>query len=264
MEMEGTLLKMKTIDASPVRYFLKFGMEEICVNNLIGKHIELQYLNKIHCVKCGRLTSKSFAQGYCYPCFRSSPETEDCLLRPELCLAHEGIARDMQYAEKHCLIEHIVYLSYTSCVKVGVTRHTQIPTRWIDQGATAAIVLARTPNRYTAGLIEVELKSYFADKTYWRAMLKNSDVPVDLAQEKTKALEFLNTNLKTYKSDDNSIHYIKYPHTNITDKISSINLDKDNYFPGVVTGIKGQYIIFSNGKVINIRKYGGYRVSLKF
>ncbi len=262
--LEGNLLKMRVELGEPVRYYLSLGQEEIFMNDLINKHIELQYLNQIHCIKCGRVTSKSFAQGFCFPCFRSAPEAEECVLRPELCLAHEGVARDINYAEQHCLIDHFVYLSYTSGIKVGVTRHTQIPTRWIDQGAVAAIKIACTPNRYTAGLIEVALKSHFADKTNWRTMLISNDLKLDLLREKEKALHFLSKDLKSFKTDDNSICYINYPHCNPPVKISSINLDKNSYYSGIVKGIKGQYLIFENGIVINIRKYGGYLVRLNF
>lgn len=264
MIIEGNLLKMRVELADPVQYFLRMGQEEIYMNDLINRHIELNYHKKIHCIKCGRITSKSFAQGYCYPCFRSAPETEDCVLHPELCLAHEGIARDIQYAKEHCLIDHYVYLSFTSGIKVGVTRHTQIPVRWIDQGAVAAMKLAQTPNRYTAGLIEVALKSHFSDKTNWLNMLRSNEMKADLLQEKKKALSNIPENLKSLIADDDCITTIIYPHRNVIGKISSINLDKNNYYSGNLIGIKGQYLIFHDGNVINIRKYGGYLVSLKF
>lgn len=264
MQVEGNLLKMRSELNNPVSYYLKLNQEEIFMNDLINKQVELVYLNKIHCIKCGRPTSKSFAQGYCFPCFRSAPETEECVLRPELCQAHEGKARDMNYAENHCLIDHIVYLSHTSGLKVGVTRNTQIPTRWIDQGATTAIKIAVTPNRYTAGLIEVALKSHFADKTNWRNMIKGSNIAIDLVEEKSKACKLLSEKLQLYITEDDNITHLRFPHENPPEKISSINLDKDNYFSGILTGIKGQYLIFSDGRVINIRKYGGYLISLKF
>lgn len=68
--------------------------------------------------------SKSFAQGYCFPCFQRTPETEECVLRPELCKANEGVARDIDFAKEHCLIDHFVFLSYTINIKVRVTLNT--------------------------------------------------------------------------------------------------------------------------------------------
>ncbi len=179
--MRSSLLKI-------VNYMLPIGDQVIYMNDFLGKNVYLEYLGEIHCIKCGRKTSKSFSQGFCYPCFVSAPETEECVLRPELCMAHQGIARDMEYAEKNCLAEHVVYLSVTSGLKVGVTRHSQVPTRWIDQGAVQAIELSRTPNRHTAGLIEVALKEHMKDKTNWRAMLKNEILfDGDLLEEKERA-----------------------------------------------------------------------------
>jgi hypothetical protein len=47
-------------------------------------------------------------------------------------------------------------------------------------------------------------------------------------------------------------------------KVSSLNLDKTPNFSGKVVGIKGQYLIFEDGTVFNVRTYEGFVVSLKF
>jgi hypothetical protein len=264
MKIQGNLLKMKTLLANPVEYFLSLGKTEIKMNSLLDKEISIRFLNQINCIKCGRKTSKSFAQGFCFPCFRSAPETEECVLRPELCRAHEGIARDMEYARQHCLNDHFVYLSFTSGVKVGVTRQSQIPTRWIDQGAIAAITIAKTPNRHTAGMIEVTLKEYFADKTNWRAMLKGAELNIDLKDEKKKTQMYLPPDLSTYLIKEDKITEIFYPVKRALDKIASINLDKTPYISDILIGIKGQYLIFSSNSVLNVRTYGGYLVELEY
>jgi len=262
MKYTGIIHKMRTVDSNPVQYFLTLGETEISMNQLLSKNIEINFTGKINCIRCGRRIYKSFAQGYCFPCFQSSPETEECVLRPELCKAHEGIARDMEFAKEHCLIDHFVYLSYTSNIKVGVTRHTQIPTRWIDQGAIAAIKIACTPNRYISGIIEVSLKNIFADKTNWRSMLRQPEENVNLIDAKNEAITSLPENLKQYVLSNNEVTYIYYPSNCIIDKISSINLDKTNYISDILIGIKGQYLIFKSGSVINVRNYGGYNIEL--
>jgi hypothetical protein len=264
MNIIGNILKMRTILNSPVTYYLDIRGSEICLNDLIGKQLELQFQHQINCIRCGKKTTKSFAQGYCFPCFRSAPETEDCVLRPELCRAHEGIARDIKYAETHCLIDHFVYLSFTSEVKVGVTRHTQIPTRWIDQGALAAIKIAKTPNRYTAGLIEVALKKIYPDKTHWKKMLAQEVLEVDLQKEKKKAFDVLPGDLKKFVTNDDTITTIEYPRKKRTDEFNSFDLDKVNLLSDILIGIKGQYLMFEKANVINIRKYGGYLINLIF
>jgi hypothetical protein len=262
MVYKGNLLKMRVEKINPVNYYLPLGNTEVFLNDLVGKPIELKYQGEINCIKCGRKTNKSFAQGYCFPCFQNAPETEDCVLRPELCKAHIGVARDMQFARERCLIDHFVYLSFTSNVKVGITRHTQIPVRWIDQGASLAIKIARTPNRYLAGLIEVNLKQKYADKTQWSAMLKDIEPSYDLLAEKENAINALDDSLKEYIWPDNEIMYITYPIINYPDKIKSVDLEKNTHIKGTLVGIKGQYLMFDSGQVINIRKYGGYLVEL--
>jgi hypothetical protein len=263
MEAQGNIKKMRTVLDHPVQYYLPVGNHEVKMNDLIGSDIQLEYLGEINCIRCGRTIKKSFFQGFCYPCFISAPETEECVLRPELCRAHLGEARDMEFAKNHCLIEHVVYLSYTSGVKVGVTRNTQVPYRWIDQGAVGAIELARTPNRYIAGTIEVFLKKFVRDKTDWRGMLKNGlHLDHDLAERKNAAAELLSAELKAYLSADNRITEIEYPVTAYPLKVVSMNFDKTPVCAGKLAGIKGQYLMFDDNRVINIRKFGGYKVRL--
>jgi hypothetical protein len=265
MEFLGNIKKMRSELEIPVVYHLPIGNSEIRMNDLIGSDINLEFRGEINCVKCGRLTNKSFAQGYCYPCFISAPETEECVLRPELCLAHEGVARDMEYAKSHCLTEQVVYLSLTSDIKVGVTRGTQVPTRWIDQGAVKAIELARTPNRHMAGVIEVFLKDHMKDRTNWRAMLKNDyHFEGDMMKLKQDTIFLLPDELAKYKSPINEVIEISYPVLNYPNKVSSLNFDKESHVSGKLIGIKGQYLIFEGDKVLNVRKFGGYKIKISY
>ena len=264
MRYNGTLLKMETKLAKPVEYELPIGDELVYMNNLIGKYIVFKWEKEIYCVACGRKTSKSFAQGFCYPCFLSAPETSECILRPELCQAQDGIARNMDWAENHCLHDHFVYLAISSGVKVGVTRSAQIPTRWIDQGAWQAIRLAQTPNRYTAGLIEVVLKQHISDRTQWQRMLKNQLIEgVDLKKKKKEMIAHLAPELQNYESEDNEITEITYPVTEYPEKVKSLSFDKLEEITGRLWGIKGQYLIFDDGTVLNMRKHTGYLVELE-
>ncbi len=263
MDITGNLQKMHTELHENVIYNLNLGGVSISMNDLIGRRVKIEYLQQINCIRCGQITKTSFAQGYCYPCFISAPETEDCVLRPELCTAHNGIARDMAYAKGHCLIDHFVYLAESGGLKVGVTRHTQVPVRWIDQGAKRAIRVARTPNRYLAGSIEVALKNHFRDKTNWRHMLtnKNND-DISLVEEKARALEVLHPDFHKYACEDDEVISIDYPVSLYPLKVKSINFDKITEISEQLAGIRGQYLIFTGGSVLNIRKHGGYLVRL--
>ncbi len=264
MRYNGTLLKMETKLVNPIEYELPIGDELIYMNPLIGKYIALKWLKEIYCVACGRKTNKSFAQGFCYPCFLNAPETSECIFRPELCRAQDGIARDMEWAENHCLQDHIVYLAISSGIKVGVTRSGQIPTRWIDQGAWQAIKLAKTPNRYTAGLIEVALKEHISDRTNWQRMLKNQLIEgVDLTIAKKEMIAHLPSDLQNYISEEDNITEINYPVNEYPEKVKSLSFDKLGEIAGRLWGVKGQYLIFDDGTVVNMRKHTGYMVELE-
>jgi len=265
MKIQGSLLKMKSELNNPVDYFLTLGEERIHMNELIKKDISITFLDEIHCIRCGRKTNKSFHQGYCYPCFRTAPETDNCILKPEMCQAHKGISRDMEWAKNNCLQDHIVYLAISSGLKVGVTRKTQVPTRWIDQGASFAIKIAEVPNRYTAGIIEVNLKKHFADKTNWRNMLTNKiDLETKLLEQKQKAKDLVRKEFVKYFIDDNEILEISYPVIEYPEKVNSFSFDKENRIEGKLIGIKGQYLIFEGGIVLNIRKHNGYEIELSY
>tara|TARA_Y100000588_G_C14183774_1_gene894905 strand:+ start:809 stop:1579 length:771 start_codon:yes stop_codon:yes gene_type:complete len=249
---------------NPVDYDLPIGDELVYMNNLIGKYIIFQWLNKIICIACGKNTNKSFAQGFCYPCFISAPETSECILRPELCQAQDGIARDMAWAKKHCLQDHFVYLAISSGVKVGVTRSGQIPTRWIDQGAWQTIKFAKTPNRYTAGLIEVTLKTHISDRTQWQRMLKNQLIEgVELGEKKQEMITHLSSELQKFVSTEEEVLEVTYPVNEYPEKVKSVGFDKLEEISGRLWGIKGQYLMFDDGRVLNIRKHTGYLVELE-
>lgn len=255
---------METFPEKVIQYFFALGKEKINMNALIGTEIHMEYLGHIHCIRCGRETRKSFAQGYCYPCLTTAPETEECVLRPELCRAHEGVARDMEYAKENCLSDQVVYLSLTSGMKVGVTRSSQVPTRWIDQGAIRAIELARTPNRYLAGMMEVALKEHIADKTNWRKMLSDSDPgEADLVKEKHRLSALLPEDLASYITGEDKLVELVYPVVKYPEKILSLNFDSNPVVSGILNGIKGQYLLFDQNRVINMRKFGGYQIRLQ-
>lgn len=261
--MLGHFLKMETSLEDVVNYTLNFDDEQIAMNEQIGKTLTIQYTGKIHCINCGRKTNKSFFQGYCYPCYIKLPQTDPSVINPEKNQAHLGISRDMEWSKKHDLIEHVVYLALSGGLKVGVTRHTQVPTRWIDQGAHSAIELARTPHRNLAGQVEVALKKYLNDKTNWRAMLTNkTDGEPDLILSKKEAVAKLPKELIQYATPSEEIVQINYPVEKYPAKVKSVNLDKTPEFEGVLQGIRGQYLIFDQGNVLNIRKYNGYEIDL--
>src|SRR5690554_4764181 len=160
----------------PVAYTLAVGDARIALNDLMGRKVRIDFEGVIRCIHCDRTTKKSFNQGYCYPCFRKLAACDSCIMSPEKCHYHLGTCREPEWGEANCMVEHVVYLANSSGLKVGITRATQVPTRWIDQGAVTAIPMLRVASRYLSGLVEVACKNHVADRTNWRAMLKG-DVP---------------------------------------------------------------------------------------
>lgn len=263
MEYTVQLLKMQVVYDSPVQYYLTGGTEPLLLNEWIGSVVKIAFTGDIHCIHCGRSVNKTFGQGYCYPCFISVPETSECVLRPELCQAHLGISRDMEWSKEHCLQDHFVYLALTSAVKIGVTRSSQIPERWIDQGAWKAIRFARTPNRHTAGLIEVAMKKYLPDKTNWRHMLTDrKSTDLDLREMKTSARQWLPEEFSDYVSDDDSISTFEYPVIAYPSSVHQLTLQNTHTYEGTLAGIRGQYLIFTDGTVFNVRAHQGFIITL--
>ena len=261
---EHILKKLDTRLNDPVTYLIGSGGTILNLNNLIGHEFEIIFKNKIVCSWCGKQTKKSFAQGYCYNCFVSCPETEACILRPELCKVQWGEARDLKWATEHHLQPHFVYLSYTSNFKVGVTRETQIPTRWIDQGALAAMAVMKVPNRHIAGVVEDFMKQFFSDRTKWDEMLSLVSAEIDFSESYALFKEKLPDEFHQYLIEKPEVQTISYPYQDIPAHIKNVNLEKDVNVKGILVGIKGQYMVFNDGRAINIRKYTGYVVDFIF
>jgi Protein of unknown function (DUF2797) len=267
----GAARKMKTRLAEQVEYTAILGDQELPLNQFLGKRLRLDYLGSINCVHCDRKTSKSFSQGYCYPCFKRLAQCDLCIVSPEKCHFAAGTCREPEWGEANCNIDHFVYLANTSGLKVGITRHSQIPTRWMDQGASQAQPIFRVSSRLQSGVVETTFKAHIADKTNWRAMLKGEAEPADLEAarlqlmaecgEDIAALQDLHGLQAITVLEAEAETRISYPVLEYPVKVSSFNLDKSPTAGGVLMGIKGQYLIFDAG-VINMRKYGGYHLSL--
>lgn len=271
IDVSGRLVKMPAEPDSPVDYTLKVGDTRLPLNDLMGRVVRIDFEGVIRCIHCDRKTSKSFGQGHCYPCFRRLASCDTCIMSPEKCHYEQGTCREPEWGETHCMIEHVVYLANSSGLKVGITRGSQVPTRWIDQGAVEAIPMLRVGTRYLAGLVEVACKQHVADRTNWRTMLKGDVTELDLAAERNKLLAKIGPELEALRAEhgvdairvsDESALGLSYPVQVWPDKVKSHNLDKTPSVEGVLQGIKGQYLMLDTG-VINIRKYTAYQVRLR-
>lgn len=267
----GGVRKMRTELADTVQYRLPLGDAETPLNDWLGRPLQLSFGGQIHCIHCDRKTQKSFNQGYCYPCFKRLARCDSCIVKPETCHFFAGTCREPEWGEANCMIDHVVYLANTSGIKVGITRGSQVPTRWMDQGATQALPVFRVSNRLQSGLVETAFARHVADKTNWQAMLKGAGEVRDLAAARevlmAECAEDIEALQATYGINaiqplaDAQETRIAYPVLEYPIKVKSFNLDRTPEVGGTLLGIKGQYLIFDTG-VINMRKYGGYRLEL--
>jgi len=273
-KFSGQLTKMAvTLPAdNRAQYAMRLGEERMPMNDLLGQSLTLRYQGEIHCLNCQRLTKKSFSGGFCFPCSQRLAQCDMCFLKPELCHFDQGTCREPDWGQAVCMQDHIVYLANSSGLKVGITRINQVPTRWVDQGATQALPIFRVRSRYQSGLVEVMFKNHVSDRTDWRKMLKGEADPIDLAAERDRLLNECESEIQALQQrfDDNSIailpgeqeQQIIYPVTEYPVKVSSLNFDKTPEVSGVLKGIKGQYLIFDKG-VMNMRKFSGYEVEME-
>jgi len=267
----GAISKMSArLDGPNVQYAFRLGDAEVPVNPLIGTTVRLEYLGAIHCTHCGRKTKTSFSQGYCYPCMTKLAQCDLCIMSPERCHYDAGTCREPAWGEKFCMTDHVVYLANSSGIKVGITRATQLPTRWLDQGASQALPIMRVATRQQSGMVEDLLRSQVADRTNWRALLKGDAEPIDLSEVRERIFDACAEGVRGLQQryglqaiqpvTDAQVLEIRYPVDAYPTKIVSLDLEKTPVVEGTLRGIKGQYLILDTG-VINIRKFTAYQVA---
>lgn len=274
--LSGHLSKMAVSadENGQVSYEFRSDDKRWPISHLLGKTLSLDFSGEIHCQACGRATRKSFSQGFCYPCFTKLARCDTCIMSPEKCHLQEGTCREPDWAASHCQVPHIVYLANSSGLKVGITRETQIPTRWIDQGASQALPLFRVPERRISGLVETTLKNWVSDRTHWQRLLKGEPEPRDMAAEAEALLDQAGAALEALQQSEGDRNgplmevlaprprEFRYPVLEYPAKVKSLNPEKQPRIEGTLLGIKGQYLILDTG-CLNIRKYTAYFATLQ-
>lgn len=288
MELQGICHKMHAglkdlsvtdqhIHKANVEYKFILDCSDIELPFNVGQEIELEWTGKIYCVSCGSKTPKSYSQGHCFKCFKTKASCDMCIMKPETCHYHLGTCREDDFAHEVCFQPHIVYLANSSALKVGITRLGQMPTRWLDQGATQALPIMKVGSRRLSGQLEVMFSTQVADKTDWRKLLKGEAAPIDLIDIREQLLEEFAPKIQTIRDEfsqnlefnegievleDEKPRQFIYPVEQYPEKVKSHNLDKTPIVRGKLHGIKGQYLIMDSG-VINIRKYTGYELKVR-
>jgi hypothetical protein len=265
MDYSGSLRKMKTEynqQTGDINYFFNMDGQAVCnMNELVGQEITLTFAGKINCTHCGKNIRKTYSDGLCYPCLIKLPQADMCILKPEQCHFHKGTCRDEAWGLANCFIPHTLYLARSSNIKIGITRDHQHFTRWVDQGASEAMAIGTFPNRLEVGLAEVAISEKLSDKTNWRKMLTNDITDKNFEDYVEIAKNTLDDEQKKHLLETHQTFQFNYPVNQYPEKVKSFKLDKCRFFSNVLTGIKGQYLIFGN-EVINIRSHSGYGITL--
>ena len=288
MELQGICHKMHAglknlsvtdqhIQQANVEYKFILDRTEFDLPFSLGQEVEIEWTGKIYCVSCGNKTPKSYSQGHCFKCFKTKASCDMCIMKPETCHYHLGTCREESFAHEVCFQPHIVYLANSSALKVGITRLGQMPTRWLDQGATQALPIMKVGSRRLSGQLEVMFGEQVADKTDWRKLLKGEAEPLDLIEIRDQLLDEFSPQIELIRDEfsmsldfNEGVEILEaelprefiYPVDQYPEKVKSHNLDKTPVIRGVLQGIKGQYLILDTG-VINIRKYSGYELKVR-
>ncbi|AUZ05436.1 MULTISPECIES: DUF2797 domain-containing protein [Vitreoscilla] len=287
MQYQGVCHKMHTdlmssdsaSNPSKQQVQYRFILDEAVIDTplALGQEVELTWTGNIYCVSCGKKTPKSYSQGHCFKCFKTKAACDMCIMKPETCHYHVGTCREESFAQSVCFQPHIVYLANSSALKVGITRLGQMPTRWLDQGATQALPIMQVGSRRLSGKLEVMFGEQVADKTDWRKLLKGEASSLNLETVRDELLNEFEPKIAeirdefAQKSDfeegitilnQENMREFAYPVNVYPEKVKSHNLDKTPTVRGKLQGIKGQYLLLDTG-VINIRKYTGYELIVR-
>jgi len=95
-------------------------------------------------------------------------------------------------------------------------------------------------------------------------MLKNEILDFDLIEEREKLKAFIPNEAQPYFLGNNGrVTEIKYPVLQYPTKVKSLNLEKTPSYIGKLIGVKGQYLLFEDNIVFNIRNSEGYKVIIE-
>lgn len=266
--IDGILRPLRLTRADPAQALLPIVREadgeELLepLNSLVGEDIQLEHDGRIICSACGAPTRRSYADGFCYGCFKRLARCDLCVVSPARCHYADGTCREPEWGEAFCMRPHRVYLANSSGPKVGITSGDSAVGRWLDQGASQGVVVARAPTRHLAGVLEERLARRVADRTDWRALVTRDAPPADLAalrerlrpasHELPAGVEWL---------EDQPVETLRFPVLRYPRRPVQLELQREPRLRGVLLGIKGQYLLFDHG-VLNVRRHNGFHIRL--
>jgi len=223
------------------------------------------------CANCGEKLSKT-KYSVCYDCKQRPPFTQ-CIKTPGTdCTNADCPFPD--YKRDACAHTYVVYLVTKDDVKVGISRSDRRLQRWAEQGASHAIVIAETPNRKSAGLIEEALSDRFETQSS-SSWYKPRTSPVEDLVEAARTVP-------EYIPDDSRLHACltlnDLDEAVVADRVVSIphratgvdhaygetrpELTAGDCGEGTILGVRGS-VILTDSFALNLKKRQGYRATIE-
>ena len=94
-------------------------------------------------------------------------------------------------------------------------------------------------------------------------MLKNEVEDLDLKDIKEDLKQYLPDEVQAYFKNKAEETHIHFPVKSYPQKLKSLNLSKAKDYSGKLKGIKGQYLIFEDDTVFNVRNHSGFVIDVQ-
>ena len=94
------------------------------------------------------------------------------------------------------------------------------------------------------------------------AALRLRELVHALLDAKDDALGALGMAYEPFFEEDDEVHSLQFPVHHYPDKVTSTKLEKVPVISGKLVGVKGQYWMWEDGRVWNVRAHAGSRVEI--
>jgi len=268
--VEGHIGYFSWYGGTPSLYFINSNATLNC-DGLVGESLRVTLHEEHVCANCGEKLSES-KYSVCYDCKQRPPFTQ-CIKTPGTdCTNADCPFPD--YKRDACDHTYVVYLVTKGDVKVGISRSDRRLQRWAEQGASHAIVVAETPNRKSAGLIEEALSDRFETQSSSSWYEPRTSPVEDLVEATRTAPEYIPDDSRLYACltlndlDETVIadRVVSIPHratgVDHAHGVTRPELAVGDSGEGTILGVRGS-VILTNSFALNLKKRQGYCATIE-
>jgi len=231
---------------------------------LVGDEIRVDIQPGFRCQHCGDQADNS----PCQEC-QSKPPFQQCVFTPGTSCTYQDCPFP-SFKRRSCAHNFVVYLVAKDSVKAGITQADRAVSRWAEQGATHGMIIARTPNRRVAGIVEDALETVVSTESTkeWyepldepkHALMEAVDSCRDALTEPLKPFSTLPTDETALKDRivQVPVHFTGDDATVRT--LPEISVDEG--LQSAVLGVRGQ-IVATEDAVVNFDHLKGKQVTVE-